>query len=92
MLLELLNAQRGLAAEVARAAGVSRPYIWQCASGARKLPAEVCPAIEQATKGRVNCEQLRPDVKWTRVADAEWPHVAGRPCIDPCGPAVEQAA
>lgn len=28
------------------------------------IPAEHCPAIEQATGGAVRCEDLRPDVKW----------------------------
>lgn len=33
----------------------------------RKLPAEHCPLIEQATGGKVRCEQLRPDLaeRWT---------------------------
>lgn len=29
-----------------------------------RVPAEHCPDIELATKGRVKCEELRPDVKW----------------------------
>ena len=28
------------------------------------VPADVCPAIERATKGAVRCEDLRPDVDW----------------------------
>jgi len=30
----------------------------------RRVPAEVCPAIERATSGQVRCEDLRPDVDW----------------------------
>lgn len=29
-----------------------------------RVPAEHCPAIEQATAGAVRCEDLRPDVPW----------------------------
>lgn len=32
--------------------------------GGRPVPAELCPAIERATGGRVRCEELRPDVAW----------------------------
>ena len=28
------------------------------------VPAERCPAIEEATGGLVRCEDLRPDVRW----------------------------
>ena len=30
----------------------------------RRVPAEWCPSIEEATGGTVSCELLRPDVKW----------------------------
>lgn len=33
----------------------------------RGVPAEQCPAIEQATDGLVRCEDLRPDVPWSVV-------------------------
>lgn len=49
----------------------------------RSIPADRCPALERATAGKYPCEQLRPDVRWHRVADAAWPwHPAGRPLID----------
>ena len=32
--------------------------------GQRKIPAERCPLIEEATGGLVRCEDLRPDVRW----------------------------
>lgn len=35
-------------------------YFWR--SGARRVPAEYCPAIERVTG--VRCEDLRPDVEW----------------------------
>jgi hypothetical protein len=61
-------------------------YLYQCLTGRRKAPADRCPELERATAGRVTCEQLRPDMRWTRVPDSSWPHPAGRPCIDPAGP------
>lgn len=49
----------------------------------RSIPAERCPALEEATGGRYPCERLRPDVRWHRVTDPDWPwHPAGRPLID----------
>lgn len=89
MLLELLREQRGLASAIAEQAKVSRPYVWQFASGARRVPADCCPAIERATRANVTCEQLRPDVRWLRVPDADWPHSGGRPCIDVAAPSPE---
>ena len=35
-----------------------------------QVPAERCPAIEQATGGLVRCEDLRPDVAWHVVRGA----------------------
>jgi Uncharacterized protein conserved in bacteria, prophage-related len=49
---------------------------------ARGVPTEECPAIEQATAGAVTCEELRPDIRWVRIADKEWPHQKGRPLVD----------
>jgi len=31
---------------------------------ARKVPAEWCPIIEEATQRKLRCEDLRPDVDW----------------------------
>lgn len=31
---------------------------------ARKVPAEWCPVIEEATKRKIRCEDLRPDIDW----------------------------
>lgn len=68
---------------VARMLGIKPPSVigWK-----GQIPAERCPAIERATDGRVPCEQLRPDVCWQRVADPDWPHPQGRPCIDVAAP------
>jgi DNA-binding transcriptional regulator YdaS (Cro superfamily) len=78
-----LAQQRGAARVLAMGIGVSSPFLWQCATQRRKLPPDRCPAIEQATKGEVTCEELRPDVCWVRVPDTDWPwHPAGRPLID----------
>lgn len=72
---------------VARMLGIKPPSVigWN-----GKPPSDRCPAIERATEGRVTCEQMRPDVRWQRVPDPDWPHAAGRPCIDVAAP--ERAA
>ena len=46
------------------------------------VAADACPTIERATAGGVLCEELRPDVNWHRIPDADWPHPEGRPLID----------
>jgi DNA-binding transcriptional regulator YdaS (Cro superfamily) len=54
-----------------------------------RIPKERCPDIERATEGRYTVEELREDVVWQRVPDANWPHPAGRPCIDVAAPVAE---
>jgi DNA-binding transcriptional regulator YdaS (Cro superfamily) len=54
----------GSAAGLATALEVSKQAISFWLSGARRIPADKCPAIERATLGRVRCEELRPDVPW----------------------------
>lgn len=66
--------------ELAAHLGVSKAAVSQWF--ASKPPADRCPAIERVLKGAVTVEQLRPDVVWQRVPDADWPHPSGRPCID----------
>lgn len=53
----------GGASALASALGVSSstPSMWKVRGN---IPAEHCPAIEQATHGAVRCEELRPDVAW----------------------------
>jgi DNA-binding transcriptional regulator YdaS (Cro superfamily) len=49
----------------------------------KNVSAEGCAEIERATDGAVTCEELRPDLRWQRMADAGWPwHAAGRPLLD----------
>lgn len=69
---------------VARMTGVRVPSVSEWRK--RGIPAERCPAIERATLGRVTVEALRPDVAWSRLADAAWPHPQGRPVIDVAKP------
>lgn len=73
--------------KVAELIGVSAPAVHQWLTGVRRVPPERCPAIERATSGRVSVEGLRPDVRWQRVTDPDWPHPGGRPCIDVVTPA-----
>lgn len=76
----LLGGQQALA-RIARVtpAAVSQ---WSAA----RVPTDRCPSIERATAGQVTCEALRPDVRWVRVSDPDWPHADGRPCIDVAAP------
>ena len=71
---------------LARSLGVSAPQAHQWLTGVRKPPPDRCPAIERATEGRVTVEQLRPDVRWARIADPTWPHPGGRPTSDVAAP------
>lgn len=49
----------------------------------RGIPADRCAELERGTQGAYTCEGLRPDVRWVRVADSDWPwHPEGRPCVD----------
>ena len=49
----------------------------------RGIPLDRCAALESGTAGKYVCEQMRPDVRWIRIPDADWPwHPEGRPCID----------
>jgi len=51
-------------AKLAATLGVSVQAVCFWRDGARRIPAEHCPAIERATAGSVRCEDLRPDVDW----------------------------
>lgn len=50
--------------ELARKLGVTAGAVSQWVNGLAGVPAERCPAIEEATGGLVRCEDLRPDVRW----------------------------
>lgn len=70
----------GGTAAVARMLGIAAPSVsnWRRTG----IPADRCPVIERATNGQHTCESMRPDVRWVRVPDAQWPHPKGRPLID----------
>jgi DNA-binding transcriptional regulator YdaS (Cro superfamily) len=88
MNLKTYLAERGSQSRLATEIGAQPQLVWQWAQGDRRqVPADRCPAIERATKGAVTCEELRADVRWHRVPDAEWPNPAGRPLIDATEPA-----
>ena len=60
----------GSATKLAAAIGVTPSAVtqWGLQDGDkffRRVPAERCPQIEQATNGLVRCEDLRPDVAWS---------------------------
>lgn len=57
----------GSQAELARRLGAFTPQVNEWVKGGRPVPAHRCAAIEAATDGLVTCEQLRPDLDWTRV-------------------------
>lgn len=72
-------------ARVATELGIDEQWLYQCLTGrqGRSLPDKHCPAVEKATKGQWTCEELRPDLKWRRVRDKDWPwHKRGRPLLD----------
>jgi len=56
------NAPRGGKRALADKIGVSLPYLYQLATGRRKIPATLCRSLEAATDKRVTVHDLRPDV------------------------------
>lgn len=48
------------AQEIAEACDVSVQAVYKWAR--KQVPAERCPSIEQLTKGKIRCADLRPDV------------------------------
>lgn len=54
----------GSDSELARLVGVSRQFVFEWKTGARKVPATRAVEIETVTGGRVTREELRPDVNW----------------------------
>jgi DNA-binding transcriptional regulator YdaS (Cro superfamily) len=65
-------AERGTAADIARAMGVHPVMVSQWASGQKFVPLERCPGIEAATRRAVMRWDLRPD-DWHRM----WPELIG---------------
>jgi DNA-binding transcriptional regulator YdaS (Cro superfamily) len=54
----------GSFAELARRLGLSRSQVHQWAT-TESIPIKYCPEIEEIVNGKVRCEQMRPDVKWS---------------------------
>lgn len=49
----------------------------------RPIPEERCTQIEAGTSGVIVCEELRPDLRWSRIPDKSWPwHKKGRPVLE----------
>lgn len=48
----------------------------------RMPPEEHCPSLEFALNGAMVCERMRPETKWVRIKDKDWPHPKGRPLVD----------
>lgn len=71
-LSEYLIQERGLAARLARATGLSPAFLSQVAGGVRPCPADRGAAIESATGGVVRRWDLRP-ADWYRI----WPELIG---------------
>lgn len=61
----------GSAKLLAAAIDVKPATLSQWVSSVRPLPMSRCLEIERATKGAVKCEDLRPDIDWTRVSEPE---------------------
>ncbi len=55
---------------------------WRYGYAGRQPCPAYCAAIERATLGAVVCEDLRPDLAWTRIKDRTWPGRLGRPLHD----------
>lgn len=62
--------------DLARKLGVTGGAISQWVNGLAAVPAERCPAIEEATGGQVRCEDLRPDVRWDVLRCSQAPALA----------------
>jgi DNA-binding transcriptional regulator YdaS (Cro superfamily) len=56
-----LDQERGRASKLARILSVSPVTVHQWGGG-KKVPTARCIEIEEATKGAVTCEELRPDL------------------------------
>jgi DNA-binding transcriptional regulator YdaS (Cro superfamily) len=77
---------------LARMAGVRPPSVMEWI-GRGRIPTDRCPALERGTEGRYTCEQMRPDISWARIPDAQWTwHPQGRPVIDVAAGHADRAA
>lgn len=73
LLFDYLSRSHGEQARLARAIGVQQILVSQWSLNKRRVPAEHCPNIEQATNGHVTCEELRPDVNWSVLRNTSTP-------------------
>lgn len=55
----------GSVSKLASILGITRAAITQWKEAGRRVPAEHCPKIEQATGGEVRCEELNDRVDWS---------------------------
>lgn len=78
--LKTYTAERGRAAQLARALVVAPVLISQWASGSRPIPEDRAPSIEFETEFQVLVETMCPLTRWQRVPDPAWPN--GKPLID----------
>lgn len=62
--------------------GTTSGHLRNVSYGYRPAAAELCVEIERNSAGAVSCEELRPDLPWSRVRHPEWPHKKGRPVLD----------
>jgi DNA-binding transcriptional regulator YdaS (Cro superfamily) len=68
--------------KLAEAIGVGQSVISNWKARNTQIDPAYCARIERATSSAVTCEELRPDVKWVRVKDKDWPNKSGRPLVD----------
>jgi len=61
---DILGNQSKLAEKI----GISRVTVNQWVTGTNPIPLERCLQVERATNGQVRCEQLRPDIDWSRAS------------------------
>lgn len=58
---------------LAKVLGVKQGHVWYWLNGAKRIPAEYCAAVEEATSGAVSKHDLRPD-----LFEAEKPNAGAR--------------
>jgi DNA-binding transcriptional regulator YdaS (Cro superfamily) len=66
LIKDYLSQTQTKAAHLARAISVPPSLLSQWSNGDRPVPMDKCLKIERATSGAVTCEELRPDVDWSR--------------------------
>lgn len=55
---------------------------WRHGHEGRRPNADNCAALERVSNGAMTCEELRPDLAWSRIKDADWPGKRGRPVLE----------